>query len=45
LLDQDRTVRSANLARIYADAGMNEVGFNEAVKAANAEYLSALAAK
>ena len=38
LLDQDRAVRSANLARIYADAGMNEVGFNEAAKAVSADY-------
>src|SRR2546429_911173 len=38
LLDQDRATRSANLARIYADAGMNEVGFNEAAKAVSADY-------
>ena len=38
LLDQDRAVRSANLARIYADAGMNEVGYNEAAKAVSADY-------
>jgi outer membrane receptor protein involved in Fe transport/Tfp pilus assembly protein PilF/mannose-6-phosphate isomerase-like protein (cupin superfamily) len=38
MLDQDGAVRSANLARIYADAGMNEVGFNEAAKAVSADY-------
>ncbi|HWN95840.1 MAG TPA: TonB-dependent receptor [Methylomirabilota bacterium] len=38
LLDQDRAVRGANLARIYADAGMTEVSVREAVRAVNADY-------
>src|SRR5439155_9399695 len=38
LLDQDRAARGANLARIYADAGMSEVGCNEAAKAVSADY-------
>ena len=33
LLDQDRAVRGANLAAIYRDAAMHEVGVREAVKA------------
>ena len=38
LLDQDRAVRSANLASIYRDAGMEDVSVREAAKAANADY-------
>ena len=38
LLDQDRAVRSANLARIYQDAGMNDVGVNEASRAVSYDY-------
>jgi tetratricopeptide (TPR) repeat protein len=38
LLDQDRAVRSANLAEIYQDAGMNEVGMIEASRAVNYDY-------
>lgn len=38
LLDQDRAVRSANLARIYQDAGMNDVGVNEASRAVSRDY-------
>ena len=38
LLDQDRAVRSANLARIYNDAGMPDVAFREAVQAVNSDY-------
>jgi tetratricopeptide (TPR) repeat protein len=38
LLDQDRAVRSANLARIYQDAGMTEVASREAARAVNADY-------
>ncbi len=38
LLDQDRAVRGANLAGIYRDAGMPEVGFREASKAVSADY-------
>ena len=38
LLDQDRAVRSANLARIYQDAGMNDVSVNEASRAVSFDY-------
>src|SRR5207247_3129938 len=38
LLYQDRAVRGANLATIYADAGMTDVAFREASRSANADY-------
>ena len=38
LLDQDRAVRSANLARIYQDAGLDQVAFREATRAVNSDY-------
>jgi Tfp pilus assembly protein PilF len=38
LLDQDRAVRSANLAAVYREAGLIEPGFQEAVKAVSADY-------
>ena len=38
LLDQDRAVRSANLARIYKDAGMSEWSVHEAGRAVAADY-------
>lgn len=38
LLDQDRAVRSANLARIYQDAGMDEVALREAGRAVSYDY-------
>jgi len=38
LLDQDRAVRGANLAAIYRDAGMQDVGLREALKAVNYDY-------
>jgi tetratricopeptide (TPR) repeat protein len=38
LLDQDQSVRSANLARIYRDAGMEEVSVREASKAVDYDY-------
>ncbi len=38
LLDQDRAVRSANLAAIYQDAGMEEVSVREAGRAVAADY-------
>jgi predicted Zn-dependent protease len=38
LLDQDRAVRSANLAAIYRDAGMFDVGFREASRAVSYDY-------
>jgi Flp pilus assembly protein TadD len=38
LLDQDRAVRSANLAAIYRDAGMTEVSVREAQRAVSYDY-------
>lgn len=38
LLDQDRAVRSANLAAIYRDAGMIDWSVNEATRAVNQDY-------
>src|SRR5882724_4599217 len=38
LLDQDRGVRSANLATMYHDAGMDDVSVNEAARAVNDDY-------
>jgi Tfp pilus assembly protein PilF len=38
LLDQDRAVRSANLAAVFRDAGMAQVGILEASRAVNDDY-------
>lgn len=38
LLDQDRAVRGANLARIYDDAGLADFGRFEALRAVEADY-------
>lgn len=38
LLDQDRAVRSANLARIYDEAGLADVAPHEAARAESADY-------
>ncbi len=38
LLDEDRAVRSANLASIYRDAGMTDVGIREGAKAVAYDY-------
>ncbi len=38
LLDQDRAVRSANLARIYQSAGLTEFSLQEAARSVNADY-------
>jgi Flp pilus assembly protein TadD len=38
LLDQDRAVRSANLATLYRDAGMSDVSVNGAARAVNYDY-------
>ncbi|HEY2951104.1 MAG TPA: TonB-dependent receptor, partial [Verrucomicrobiae bacterium] len=38
LLDQDKAVRSANLAAIYRDAGMTDVSVREASRAVNYDY-------
>lgn len=37
-LDQDRAVRGANLANLYADAGFQDLAFREASRAVNADY-------
>ncbi len=41
LLDQDRAIRSTNLASIYQNDGMTEVAVREATKAVNSDYGSA----
>jgi Tfp pilus assembly protein PilF len=38
LLDQDRAVRSANLARLYADADLGDVAVREAGRGVTADY-------
>jgi Tfp pilus assembly protein PilF len=38
LLDQDRAVRSANLARIYDEAGLEDVALREASKGVESDY-------
>ncbi|HEY1790102.1 MAG TPA: FecR domain-containing protein [Verrucomicrobiae bacterium] len=38
LLDQDNAVRSVNLATMYDDAGMDDVGVREAAKAVTFDY-------
>ena len=38
LLDQDRAVRSANLARIYQEAGLDDIAVDEAAKSVSANY-------
>lgn len=38
LLDQDRAVRGANLARLYDRAGLTEVGVREASRAVGVDY-------
>lgn len=38
LLDQDRAVRSANMARIYQNAGMQDVAVREATRAVESDY-------
>jgi len=38
LLDQDRAVRGANLAKIYQDAGMADLSVREASRAVNYDY-------
>ncbi|MBL9126552.1 MAG: FecR domain-containing protein, partial [Verrucomicrobiales bacterium] len=42
-LDQDRAVRGANLANLYADAGFRDLAFREATRAVNADYANAAA--
>ena len=43
LLDQDRAVRSATLAKIYQNAGMKEVAVREATRAVENDYTNASA--
>jgi len=43
LLDQDRAVRSANLAKIYQNAGMKDVAVREATRAVESDYTNASA--
>jgi tetratricopeptide (TPR) repeat protein len=43
LLDQDRAVRSTNLAAIYLNNGMRDVSVREAIRAVNSDYSSASA--
>ncbi len=43
LLDQDRAVRSANLAKVYQNAGMDDLAIREAVRAVEADYSNASA--
>jgi tetratricopeptide (TPR) repeat protein len=38
LLDQDEAVRSANLARIYQEAGLDDVSVREASRAVDSDY-------
>src|SRR5262245_61000740 len=38
LLDQDRVVRAANLANLFRDAGMPDVGVREAARALSIDY-------
>ena len=43
LLDEDRAVRGANLARIYQNDGMKEVAVREATRAVESDYTNASA--
>jgi len=43
LLDQDRALRSANLASVYRDAGMGEVAVREAARAVTYDYANSSA--
>lgn len=43
LLDQDRAVRSANLAKIYQNNGMSAVAVREAARAVDSDYTNASA--
>ncbi|MDP3069355.1 MAG: FecR domain-containing protein [Opitutaceae bacterium] len=43
LLDQDRAVRSSNLASIYQNAGLADVAVREATRAVEADYTNASA--
>jgi len=43
LLDQDRAVRNANLARLYADAGLEDIAVREASRAVAVDYANSAA--
>ena len=43
LLDQDRAVRSTNLAKIYQNAGMTDLAIREATRAVESDYTNASA--
>ena len=43
LLDQDRAVRSSNLAKIYQNAGMTDLAVREASRAVESDYTNASA--
>lgn len=43
LLDEDRAVRSVNLANLYRDAGLTDLSVREATRAVNADYANAAA--
>ena len=43
LLDQDRAVRGANLAKLYQNAGMTDVAVREATRAVESDYTNASA--
>lgn len=43
LLDQDRAVRSSNLAQLYQDAGMRDVAVREATRAVEVDYTNSSA--
>lgn len=40
LLDQDQSVRSANLASVYRDGGLDDVAVREASRAVNSDYVN-----
>lgn len=43
LVDQDRAVRGVNLARVYEEAGMSDLGAREAGRAVTADYANSSA--
>ncbi len=43
LLDQDRAVRSSNLAKVYQNAGMTDLAVREATRAVESDYTNASA--
>ncbi|MEK0449302.1 MAG: hypothetical protein RL088_1570 [Verrucomicrobiota bacterium] len=43
LLDQDRAIRSSNLAKVYQNAGMTDLAVREATRAVESDYTNASA--